>query len=111
MKKYYLWIVLLFLISGFSGVDVVAQAQFQVKGKVLSMEGPLPGVSIQVKGTTTGTSTDVNGEYTLQLSDPNSVLIFSFVGYLDEEVSVNGRTALDDVMMVEDISTLSEIIV
>jgi iron complex outermembrane receptor protein len=90
--------------------SVFAQTDFQVKGKVTSAEGPLPGVSIQIKNTNTGVTTDAQGEYTLQLQDQNATLIFSFIGFLTEEVPVNGRTVID-VMMMEDIATLSEVVV
>ena len=58
----------------------------------------LPGVSIVVKGTQTGTTTDVNGQYQLEIPDAqaaSAVLIFSFVGYESQEVLVGGKTSLD----------------
>jgi TonB-linked SusC/RagA family outer membrane protein len=110
MKKIYLWMILLFLISGFPTVSVRAQGALQVKGKVASSEGPLPGVSVVVKGTTIGTSTDADGSYSITTENKDAVLVFSFVGFLTEEEVVGGRTSID-VMLMEDISTLSEIVV
>jgi hypothetical protein len=53
----------------------------------------LPGTSVTVKGTTTGTQTDVDGKYTIN-APANAVLIFSFIGYDKQEVPVNGQTLL-----------------
>lgn len=55
----------------------------------------IPGVNITVKGTTTGTSTDGNGDYQLQVSSLQDTLAFSFVGYQTQEVAVDGRTNID----------------
>lgn len=93
-----------------AGMPAFAQT---VTGVVTSMEdgSPLPGVSVVVKGTTTGTSTDVNGRYSLTVpSGQEEVLIFSFVGFLSEEISVSGRSVLD-VTLAPDVQLLSEIVV
>ncbi|NJO70427.1 MAG: SusC/RagA family TonB-linked outer membrane protein, partial [Bacteroidetes bacterium] len=71
---------------------------------------PLPGVSILVKGTTLGTSTDVNGVYVIQIPDVNSVLTFSFVGYLTEDIAVEGRQLIN-LSLSPDIKQLEEIVV
>jgi len=57
---------------------------YVVKGKVVEAEtgDPLPGVSVVWKGTTTGTSTDMNGEYLLEVKDKNAVVVYSFVGFV-----------------------------
>lgn len=81
-----------------------------VKGKVSSMDGPLPGVSVRIKDTNTGVATDANGEYTIQVNSSNAILIYSFIGFLTEEEPVNGRTTIDVVLM-EDITTLTEVVV
>lgn len=95
---------------GLPYADAAAQSQLQVSGKVTSNDVPVPGVSIHVKGTTSGVATDAQGEYVILLNDNNAVLVFSFIGYVTEEVQVNGRTVLD-VAMTEDITTLSEVVV
>ncbi|MBN1415972.1 MAG: TonB-dependent receptor [Bacteroidales bacterium] len=84
----------------------------QVKGVVSSAtdKSPLPGVNVVEKGTQNGTVTDANGRYTITLSDPDAVLVFSFVGYLTEEISVSGKTAID-LVLVEDIQSLEEVVV
>ncbi len=72
--------------------------------------GPLPGVNVIIKGTTIGTTTDVNGKYTLEISDPNAVLVFSFIGFTTQEVTVGNQTAID-VMLISDITSLEEVVV
>lgn len=110
MRKLYTWLILLlFCATGFMH-EATAQASLQVRGKVTSSEGPLPGVSIQIKGTSTGTSTDTNGAYSIVVNDNNAVLVFSFIGFLTEEVPVNGQSILD-VALTEDVATLSEVVV
>jgi TonB-dependent starch-binding outer membrane protein SusC len=110
MRKLYTWLILLLLgVTGFmQGAN--AQASLQVKGKVTSNDGPLPGVSIQIKGTTTGTTTDTNGAYSVVVNDNNAVLVFSFIGFLSEEIPVNGQSTID-VTLTEDVATLSEVVV
>lgn len=68
-----------------------------VKGIVRDASGPLPGVHVVEKGTTNGTVTDIDGNFSLKAA-PNSVLAFSFIGYNSVEVPVNGRDHLSVVM-------------
>jgi iron complex outermembrane receptor protein len=110
MRKLYLWLILLFSITGFLSDDVAAQSTLQVKGKVTSSDGPLPGVSIQVKGTGSGATTDADGNYFITVPNESATLVFSFIGFLAEEVPVNGRTVID-MLLMEDITTLTEIVV
>ncbi len=70
----------------------------------------LPGVSVIIKGTTTGTSTDADGRFSLKAETPQSVLVFSFVGYQTEEVQVGDQTEIN-ITLTEDISTLQEVVV
>lgn len=82
-----------------------------VSGHVQDENGtPLPGVNVLVKGTTSGTTTDANGAYSLEVPDANSILVFSFVGYEVQEVAVGGRTVID-ISMIPDIQSLSEVVV
>ena len=71
---------------------------------------PLPGVTVIVKGTSNGTTTDASGNYRLQVSSPNPVLVFSFIGYLQQEVTVGNQTVLN-VTLAEDEKTLQEVVV
>jgi len=70
---------------------------------------PLIGVSIKVKGTTTGTSTDVGGNYSISVNE-NATLVFSYIGYVTKEVVVNNQTSIN-VVLTESTSTLNEVVV
>ncbi len=83
----------------------------ELTGRVLDENGEgLPGVSILVKGTQSGTTTDVNGNYSINIINNNSVLVYSFVGYTSQEVTVGNRTNLD-VNLAVDNKSLEEIVV
>lgn len=88
-----------------------AQAQKQViTGKITDATGAaLPGVSILIKGTTIGTSADVEGNFSLEAS-PSDVLVLSFIGYKTQEVTVGTQTQLS-ISLDEDINTLQEVVV
>ncbi len=76
-------------------------AQDLVTGTVTSSsegEGPLPGVSVVLKGTTIGTVTDANGQYSITVPDREGTLVFTFVGYIDKEVQINGRSVVNTVI-------------
>lgn len=75
-----------------------------------SEEGPLPGVNVLVKGSTTGTVTDLNGAYRISVPGPESVLVFSSIGYTNEEVTVGNRSSID-IELLPDIKSLSEVVV
>jgi iron complex outermembrane receptor protein len=82
-----------------------------VTGKVTSAEDGegLPGVNILIKGTSTGAVTDFDGNYSLSASD-NDVLVFSFIGFVSQEVPVGSQSVID-VTLASDVTTLSEIVV
>jgi TonB-linked SusC/RagA family outer membrane protein len=83
----------------------------QVSGAVTDEDGgPLPGVNVVLKGTSTGTVTDVDGRYTLNVPETGAVLTFTFIGLETQEVSVNDRTTID-ISMASDIQQLSEVVV
>ncbi len=87
-------------------------AQTTISGTITDGENSesLPGVNVVVKGTTTGTITDVDGNYNLSVPTNAEVLLFSSVGYTSEEVPINNRSTIDMVMM-PDIQSLSEVVV
>ncbi|PXY01725.1 SusC/RagA family TonB-linked outer membrane protein [Marinifilum breve] len=90
-----------------------ASAQtLEVKGKVLDGETKesLPGVSIIVKGTSQGASTNLDGDYTLKIDQANAILVFSFIGYESVEVPVNGRSTIN-VNLNTSTSDLDEVMV
>ena len=89
----------------------IAVSAKQVTGKVTDDAGlPLPGVSVKVKGSSVGTQTNVNGEYSLTLPDGGTTLTFSFIGYVTQEVSVNGKGAIN-IQLITSPSKLNEVVV
>lgn len=88
----------------------LAVAQNPVKGKVSDVSGQgLPGVTVLVLGTTTGTVTDFEGNYSIEVPD-NGVLVFSFIGFLQKEVPINGQSIIN-VTLQEDTKSLDEVVV
>lgn len=82
-----------------------------ISGTVTDQSGePLIGVNIQVKGTTTGTVTDFDGQYTLDNVSDDAILVFSYIGYQTQEVAVAGKTTID-VVLTADAQLLDEVIV
>ena len=86
-------------------------ADIRVTGSVSGASGEkLPGVNVVIKGTQRGTATDENGNFQIEASDENSVLIFSFIGHVKQEITIGKRTAINVVLQADDMS-LSEIVV
>jgi TonB-linked SusC/RagA family outer membrane protein len=107
MKKSLLGLVTLLLLAS---VSAFAQT---VTGKVTSATdgAPIPGVSVIIKGTSVGTSTDTEGKFTLTApSAANDVLVISFIGFATQEFSLQNRTNVD-VVLKEDATELNEVVV
>lgn len=85
-------------------------AAFKVQGTVSDDKGPLPGVSVRIKGSNVGAVTDANGKYTLNAPDGNAILVFSFVGYNTQEVPIGNKSVLN-VTLVENQKSLNEVVV
>ncbi|QRR04175.1 TonB-dependent receptor [Dyadobacter sandarakinus] len=82
-----------------------------ISGTVTDASGAgLPGVSILVKGTQTGTTTDTDGKYKLSVTDNSAILVLSFVGYVTQELPVGNKTVID-VQMSTDDKALEEVVV
>jgi TonB-linked SusC/RagA family outer membrane protein len=82
-----------------------------ISGTVTSEGGePLPGVNIFIKGTTSGTASDVNGKYTLNVPDNDAVLVFSYLGYLEEQVVVGNQSVIN-MKLIPNITSLDEVVV
>ena len=91
-------------------VQLTFAQQRTVTGTVTDESGlPLPGVNIIVKGTSTGTQTDFDGNFSLNAT-PQSVLVFSFMGYQRQEVTVGNRTEIN-ISLGEDAAALDEVVV
>jgi iron complex outermembrane receptor protein len=106
MKKILLNIAILLIAT------ISAVAQTTIKGRVKAAidNSAVPGVSVLVKGTTLGTTTNGDGDYAVSIPDKDAVIIFSFIGMKSVEVAVGSQTTID-VSMEEDLSTLGEVVV
>lgn len=95
----------------FVGTMVQAQVEVTLRGTVTETNGsPLIGVSVVVKGTTKGVVTGLDGSFTLQGVREGSTLVFSYIGFKTQEATVGPRTIFD-IVLEEDMSTLSEVVV
>lgn len=84
---------------------------FPVTGRVTDESGdPLPGVNVLIKGTTIGTTTDAGGRYAIDVPDQDAVLVFSFIGYVTQEVVVGNQTMID-LTLAADVKALEEVVV
>ncbi|WP_375444272.1 SusC/RagA family TonB-linked outer membrane protein [uncultured Fibrella sp.] len=83
----------------------------RITGKVIekATNADLPGVTIQIKGTTLGTNTDASGAYNIQ-APTNATLVISSIGYTSQEIAVGGRTVID-VALIDDSRSLNEVVV
>lgn len=99
-------IILMFFIM------ISANAQITITGKVTSAtsEEPLPGVNIVIKGTTEGTITDLDGNYSIVVPDENAILVYSFIGFVSEEIPIGNQTEIN-LNLIEDIMSLDELVV
>ncbi|NJW52092.1 SusC/RagA family TonB-linked outer membrane protein [Salinimicrobium oceani] len=106
--------VSLFLLGFFLllGAEAIAQEGITVSGTVVDAQTqePLPGVNIVEKGTSNGTMTNFDGEYSIEVSGPNAVLVYSFMGFRAQEVNVNGRNSIR-VGLELDQNALDEVVV
>ena len=91
-------------------LNVHAQAGGQITGKVIDAMGEVPGVSVVVKGTTNGTTTDLDGKFTLGNVKPTDIIQFSFIGYKTQEIKVGNQKTFN-ITLVEDAQALEEVVV
>ena len=109
MKKLLLMIVLFV----FAGVTTLFAQTRVITGSITSAvegEGPIPGVTVQVKGTTIGASTDVNGSYSINVPANATTLVFSYIGMKSQEVAIQNRTVINAVLE-SDLVGLDEVVV
>ncbi len=106
MKK-----AVLFLVAAMMSIGSVFGQSLTVKGTVSDGENgePISFASVQVKGTMTGATTDINGNYTITVNK-NATLVFSFMGYTDAEVKVNGQLVVN-AQLFPDANILEEVVV
>lgn len=106
MKRFFILPILFLFMSN------ALLAQITVRGTVTSADDAttLPGVSVVIQGTTTGTITDIDGSYTLNNVPENATLVFSFIGMRRQAIAVEGRTQID-VSLVSDMIGIDEVVV
>ena len=109
MKLSFKKFVLMFFILFFSTL-VFGQTK-TVTGKISSQEDgkPLQGVSVVIKGTVTGTQTNVNGEFSIEAAQKD-VLVFSYAGFIEQEINVGSQSSLS-LSLKSDASNLGEVVV
>ena len=112
-----MWTVTLLSFCGFCSLDLYAKdpiknvPPFAVSGRVTSEDGqPIPGVNVLEKGTANGVVTDNDGKYSINISDENATLIFSYIGYASQEIVVGGKSVID-ISLAESSEGLGEVVV
>ena len=111
MRQKLLNVFLVCLLCLTSTAAALAQQTIKVTGKVIdSTNEGVPGVNVQVKGGSLGTITDVDGNYKIDVLNSKSVLVFSFIGYETQEVSVGNKTVIN-VSLKDDTQVLDEVVV
>jgi TonB-linked SusC/RagA family outer membrane protein len=99
-------------IFALSGLQLIFAQGKIVSGVVTdgNTNDPLPGVNVLIKGTTTGTVTGIEGDYSINVPGDDVTLSFSFIGYLSEEILIGGQTNIN-IVLIPDVTALSEVVV
>ena len=105
MKNLKQFFVLIFLALG----TTLGLAQQSISGSVSDETGPLPGVTIVEKGTTNGTTADFDGNYSISVSSEDAILVFSYLGFVTQEISANSDNF--NVTMISGSDELEEVVV
>jgi TonB-dependent starch-binding outer membrane protein SusC len=105
-------VLLAVMLSLIASTGYLHAQQKSVSGTVISGSDnqPIPGANIQIKGTTVGTVTDIDGSFTIQVPNNDAVLIFTYIGYLSQEVVVGTRSSIN-ITLREDVKQLGEVII
>lgn len=108
LKSCFLVTFLLFLSIGYA----LPPEGITIKGRVMDeiLKEPIPGANVQVKGTTLGTITDFNGNFSLVVPSKSSVLVVSFIGYVTQEIAVGNQRTIN-INLKEDAQSLDEVVV
>ena len=108
-EKSSFWKLLMVLMSV---VSLPSLAQVKVSGYVYdnTVGSGLPGATVTIKGTSTGTGTDLDGKFTIDVPSKESILVFSFIGKVSQEISVANKTSIE-VTLMDDALTLNEVVV
>jgi TonB-linked SusC/RagA family outer membrane protein len=104
-------LTLILLLIFFLGLSNAAFSQATVRGNVADNEGDaLPGATVMIKGTNIGTTTDFDGNYTINIESQDAVLVFSFIGLITQEIEVGNRTQIN-ISLKADVRGLEEVVV
>lgn len=88
-----------------------SQQQITISGTVSDTKGEtLAGVNVLLKGTVTGSITDINGKYSIEAPNLSGILVFSFIGYKSQEIEISGRNSIN-VVLTEETTSLGEVVV
>ncbi|MCD4732188.1 MAG: SusC/RagA family TonB-linked outer membrane protein [Bacteroidales bacterium] len=108
MRKFTLFIAFLF----FVGMQVLQAQDREITGTVTNPDDgqPIPGVQVVVKGTTVGTVTDLNGNYSLNVPPSAEILVFKYIGFQEQEVTIGDQTSIN-IELEESVTALDELVV
>ena len=110
MKNFYVQRFSLFVLCLLFSLGGFAQAQRKITGTVIDKTGQsVIGASVMIKGARTGTQTDVDGNFTLNVNS-DAVIVISYLGYLSQEIPVEGKTAFK-IVLQDDSRLLDEVVV
>src|SRR5512138_3705986 len=101
------------IVMSLTGLNILSGQTIVISGTVTSSvkgEGTIPGVAVQVKGTTTGSLTDAYGKYSISVPRDATTLVFSFLGMKTQEVAISGRTKID-VILEPTVQEIPEVVV
>lgn len=84
-----------------------AMAQQEVTGTVRDAQGPMPGANVAIKGSNTGSMSDMEGNYSITVENESAILVFSFIGYDSKEIEVDGRAQINVTLQSSGILTRS----
>lgn len=103
--------LIFFIIYNITSLYAIASQYKGVKGQVIDNYGyGIPGVNVVEKGTTNGTMTDKNGDYELNIVGENAILVYSFIGYVSQEILVGNQSVIN-ITLKEDLQMIEEIVV
>ncbi len=101
---------LMCFITLFAFAGQIMGQQKTITGRVVdALNEGMPGVNVQVKGTTSGTITNIDGDFSISVPNTKSVLVFTFIGYVKQEVAVGNQTKLN-IQMKDDTQSLDEVV-
>ena len=105
--------LLTFLLAGLFVIESAFAQTSTVTGKVIGADDqlPLPGVSVRIKGTKAGTQTDTNGKYTINIPPDATTLIFTYIGYVTQEIPIGTRTSIDVQLVTDATLVIPEVVI